>query len=174
MPVGQGAVFTRAPSPNLTPTVLTPSPAVSVAGVAGLKATAHPLKSCGVPTGTKMKSHGKVPLPSTSVADCVMPLEVPGAPPMSGSVASRLSVTFRLLVATAPSLIWTVPLGGVASMRVVPVASKVLKSPTMQLATVWQAATLIEYCAPSRRRGERGTRRWGRPRRSAGCPRGVG
>ena len=46
-----------------------------------------------------------VPSPSMSVADWVTPLEVPGAPPMSGSVASRLSVTFRLLVAAAPSLI---------------------------------------------------------------------
>ncbi len=125
-------MFTRAPSPNLTPTVLTPSPAVRVAGVAGLNGPAHPLVSGVVPIGTR-NWHGKVPSPSTSVADCVIPLEVPGAPPMSGSVASRLSVTFRLFVATAPSLICTVPLGGVASMRVVPVASKVLKSPTMHV-----------------------------------------
>ena len=50
------------------------------------------------------------------------PLELPAMPPISGSVAARVSVTSRLLVAAAPPLICTVPLGGVASMRVWPVA----------------------------------------------------
>ena len=40
-------------------------------------------------------------------------------PSISGSVAVTLSVTLALFVATAPPSICTVPLGGVASMRVV-------------------------------------------------------
>ena len=84
-----------------------------------------------------MKLHGKVPLPSTSAADCVTPLELPAMPSISGSVASRFRVTCRLLVATAPSLICTVPLGGVASMRVSALTSRL--ATVLQVAVTWQA-----------------------------------
>jgi hypothetical protein len=106
-----------------------------------LKLTAQPLKS-GFGS-LKMMEQGKVPSLSMSVADCVTPLDVPGRPSMSGSLAARFSVTARLLVAAAPPLIWTVPLGGVASTRVVPLAWAVLTEPRTQVPAFSQAATVI-------------------------------
>src|SRR5262245_6538737 len=94
---GQGAETVRAPSPNTTPTVLTPSFAVSVVFPDEAKLPAHPLVS-GVTPGRMRNVHGKLPSLSTSTAYWSTPLALPGMPPISGSLAARLSVTSRLLV----------------------------------------------------------------------------
>ncbi len=141
--VVHGAVISRAPSPNVTPSVLRPSPLGRVALTVGAKAPAHPVRSDGWPLMTNT-SHGYVPLPSTSTACWVTPLELPAIPSMSGSVAVRFSVTAGLLVNAAPLLMATVPVGGVASMRVCPLALTKDAGPSdVHRAALWHAATVM-------------------------------
>src|SRR5262245_35454052 len=148
----QGTGGTRAPSPNFTPTVLTPSPAVSVAGTDGAKVPAQPVVS-GVCPGRMRNVHGNVPSLSTSTAYWSTSLDVPAIPLISGSPAVRLSVTSRLFVAAAPPSICTVPLGGVASTMVSAVESPCwLGGRVVQSEALSHAETVMLYRWPSTRK----------------------